>query len=223
MTASPRTRLILMGAPGVGKGTQSNLLESRLGLLPISSGVIFRGEIEAQTDLGRLAQSYIQHGQLVPNGVTIEMMFKRLRSDEVRRHGFILDGFPRTVRQADALDELLLEMETPLTKVIELTLDDKVLMSRLSGRLGCTKCGEIYHSVTKPPKREGLCDRCNSPLFVRSDDKPEAIRERLNVFHKTIEPLRLFYQQRNLLVTLEAGEDPEELYHRIIDSLASHN
>lgn len=219
MDPSRRVRLIFLGAPGVGKGTQSNLLQTRLGLLPLSSGMIFRGEIEAQTDLGRLAQSYIQHGQLVPNGVTIEMMFKRLRSDEVRKHGFILDGFPRTLRQAVALDELLAEMETPLTEVIELSVADDILMSRLSGRLGCTKCGEIYHSVTKPPLREGLCDRCNSPLFVRSDDKPEAIRERLKVFHETIEPLRQFYAKEGLLATLEAGDDPEELYQRIVQTI----
>lgn len=219
MTAGRPVRLIFLGAPGVGKGTQSNLLHTRLGLSPLSSGMIFRGEIEAQTDLGRLAQSYIQHGQLVPNGVTIEMMFKRLRSDEVRKHGFILDGFPRTLRQAVALDELLDEMGTPLTEVIELSVSDDILMSRLSGRLGCTKCGEIYHSVTKPPLREGLCDRCNSPLFVRSDDKPEAIRERLKIFHETIEPLRQYYGEKNLLASLQAGDDPEELYHQIVKTI----
>src|SRR4051812_11977282 len=134
-------RLVLIGPPGVGKGTQAALLETRLGSVPLSSGMIFRSEIDAQTDLGRLAQRYIQHGELVPNGVTIEMMAKRLRRDEARKKGFILDGFPRTVRQAEALAELLEEMEMHLDKAVSLELDPDLLISRLSGRMGCTKCG----------------------------------------------------------------------------------
>src|SRR5689334_15261745 len=139
-------RLILIGPPGVGKGTQAALLEGRLGLKTISSGTIFRAEIEADTDLGRLANSYIKRGELVPNGVTIEMMAKRIRSEDSRRHGFVLDGFPRTVRQAEALDEMLLELEMPLDKVISIEVDDELVLQRLAGRMGCTKCGEIYHS-----------------------------------------------------------------------------
>ena len=205
-----------MGPPGVGKGTQARLLEERLNVETISSGVIFRNEIEAQTDLGRLAQRYIEHGELVPNGVTIEMMAKRIRSEQSRTCGFLLDGFPRTLRQAEALDEMLSEMDTHLTKVIELQLEESVLLQRLSGRMGCTKCGEIYHSITKPPKREGLCDKCNSPLFVRSDDKPEAIRERLRIFENTIEPLRDYYKKSNLLCVIEGKDDPEEVYSEIL-------
>jgi adenylate kinase len=148
------TRLILIGPPGVGKGTQSALLHSRLGLKPMSSGDIFRKEIEAETDLGRLAQRYIQHGELVPNGVTIEMMAKRLRDEETRKKGFVLDGFPRTVKQAEALDEILFEMEMGLDKVISIEVPEETLLSRLTGRMGCTKCGEIYHSQNKPPMRE---------------------------------------------------------------------
>ena len=155
-------RIILVGPPGVGKGTQAALLETRLGVKPLSSGMIFRSEIEAETDLGRLAKSYIERGELVPNGVTIEMMAKRLRSDEVRKKGFILDGFPRTVRQAEALEHVLTEMDMHLEKVVSIEIDENLLVERLSGRLGCTKCGEIYHQVSKPPLREGLCDKCNS-------------------------------------------------------------
>ena len=209
---------MLMGPPGVGKGTQSLLLQSRLGLEPLSSGVVFRSEIEAQTDLGRLAQRYIEHGELVPNGVTIEMMSKRIRSEKVRKSGFILDGFPRTLRQAEALSEILPEMDVHLNRVISLELPDEVIMGRLSGRLGCTKCGEIYHSLTKPPKRPGLCDKCNSPLFVRTDDREEAIMERLKTFHQTIEPLESYYEDRHLLTRIAAGDDPEDVYHRICQS-----
>jgi len=209
-------RLILIGPPGVGKGTQAALLEKRLGLQPVSSGVIFRSEIEAETDLGRMAQRYIDHGDLVPNGVTIEMMAKRLRTESVRRHGFVLDGFPRTLRQAEALDDILDEMELHLSKVISLELPESVLMARLSGRLGCTKCGEIYNSLNKPPRREGLCDKCNSPLFVRTDDRPEAILERLRIFHDETQPVCDYYSSHGLLQVIQS-DDPEGVYTEIVN------
>lgn len=212
-------RIILIGPPGVGKGTQAALLEARLGMRPISSGVIFRAEMEAETDLGRLAKRYIEHGELVPNGVTIEMMAKRLRSDDVRKHGFTLDGFPRTLRQADSLNEMLVEMEIELDKVVSLEVPNDVLVSRLSGRIGCTKCGEIYHQSTKPPKREGLCDKCNGPLFVRSDDKPDAIRERLRVFEETTAPVIDYYDKRGKLQRIDGQRDPELVYTDIVGSL----
>ncbi|HJP82595.1 MAG TPA: adenylate kinase [Fimbriimonadaceae bacterium] len=212
-------RLILIGPPGVGKGTQAALLEERLGIKPLSSGVIFRAEIEAETDLGRLANSYIKRGDLVPNGVTIEMMGKRIRSEEVRKHGFVLDGFPRTIRQAEALDEMLDELEMPLDRVISIEVDDEVILQRLAGRMGCTKCGEIYHSVTKPPKREGICDKCNSPLFVRSDDKPETIRERLRVFKENTAPVRDYYRAKGLLKVVDGKLDPEDAYREVVDGV----
>lgn len=209
-------RLILIGPPGVGKGTQAALLESRLGVKPLSSGVIFRAEIEAETDLGRLAKRYIEHGELVPNGVTIEMMAKRIRRDEVRKHGFVLDGFPRTIRQAEALEEILDEMGMPLDKVVSIEVDDEVVLSRLAGRIGCTKCGEIYHSVNKPPKREGICDKCNSPLFVRTDDQPETILERLRVFRENTAPVRDYYREKGLLQVVDGRHEPEEVYQEIV-------
>lgn len=212
-------RIILVGPPGVGKGTQAALLESRLGARPLSSGMIFRAEIEAETDLGRLAKSYIERGELVPNGVTIEMMAKRLRSDDVRKKGFVLDGFPRTVRQAEALDHVLEEMDSHIEKVVSIEIDENLLVERLSGRLGCTKCGEIYHQVSKPPLREGLCDKCNSPLFVRSDDQPDTIRERLRVFREQTAPVIDYYEAKGLVERVDGQQDPETIYHRIVDSL----
>jgi adenylate kinase len=212
-------RLILIGPPGVGKGTQAALLESRLGLKTISSGTIFRAEIEADTDLGRLANSYIKRGELVPNGVTIEMMAKRIRGEDARKHGFVLDGFPRTVRQAEALEEMLEELELPLDKVISIEVDDELVLQRLAGRMGCTKCGEIYHSITKPPKREGFCDKCNSPLFVRTDDQPETIRERLRVFRENTEPVRGYYRDKGLLTVVDGSKDPEDVYAEIVNGV----
>jgi adenylate kinase len=209
-------RIILVGPPGVGKGTQAALLESRLGLKPISSGVIFRAEIEAETDLGRVAKSYIEHGELVPNGITIEMMAKRIRRSDVLKSGFILDGFPRTVRQAEALTELLEEVGVSLDKVVSIEVDENLIVKRLSGRLGCTKCGEIYNAANKPPKREGLCDKCNGPLMVRGDDQPETIRERLRSFNENTRPVLDYYAERGLLQRIDGTDDPEKTFAEIV-------
>lgn len=212
-------RIVLIGPPGVGKGTQAAFLEERLGMKPLSSGTIFRAEIDAETDLGRLAKQYIDRGELVPNGVTIEMMAKRIRNDDVRKHGFILDGFPRTVRQAEALDEMLENMDMHLDEVVSIEVDDEVVVSRLSGRMGCTKCGEIYHAQTKPPKREGLCDKCNGPLFVRTDDQPETIRDRLRVFHENTRPVIDYYAAKGMLLRVDGSLAPEAVYEQIVAGL----
>ncbi len=211
-------RIILIGPPGVGKGTQAAMLEQRLGAKVLSSGVIFRSEIEAETDLGRLAKSYIDRGELVPNGITIEMMAKRLRTDEARKSGFVLDGFPRTIRQAEALDQLLFDMDITMDRVISLEVDDEVVVKRLAGRIGCTKCGEIYHSGNKPPKREGFCDKCDSVLVTREDDRPETIRERLRVFRESTAPVVDYYDRVGALRRVDAGHDPEAVYQDIIRS-----
>lgn len=212
-------RIVLIGPPGVGKGTQSDLLVQRTGARPLSSGAIFRAEIEAGTDLGNLAKRYIDQGRLVPNGVTIEMMAKRMRQPEIAKNGFILDGFPRTVEQAGALDMLLNELDQPLEAVISIEVDNDVVVQRLSGRMGCTRCGAIYHSESKPPKREWTCDHCNSPLFVRSDDKPEAIRERLQIFHETTKPVTDHYEKVGLLRRINGDQSPESVYSDIMTAL----
>jgi len=219
MERSRPSRLILIGPPGVGKGTQAGLLEARLGLKPLSSGTIFRAEIEAETDLGRLAQSYIRRGDLVPNGVTIEMMAKRIRSDEVRKSGFVLDGFPRTVRQAVALDQMLADMGAHIDIAISLNASDELVVSRLGGRLGCTKCGELYHAISKPPLREGLCDKCNGPLFVRTDDQPDTIRERLRVFREQTQPVIDYFRERGVLKEVDGSKQAEDVYSQIIGGL----
>lgn len=213
-----RNHLVLIGPPGVGKGTQAALLEDWLGLKPLSSGNIFRAEVEAETDLGRLANSYIKHGELVPNGVTIEMMAKKIRSDEVRKSGFVLDGFPRTVRQAVALDEMLEEMGMRLDRAVWINGPDDLVVSRLAGRMGCTKCGEIYHAATKPPLREGLCDKCNGPLFVRTDDQPDAIRERLKLFREQTKPVIDFYREHGMLQEVDGSLEPDEVFAQIVSS-----
>lgn len=212
-------RIILIGPPGVGKGTQAALLEGRFGARSLSSGFIFRSEIEAQTDLGELAKSYIDRGALVPDGVTIQMMVKRLRSDDVRKNGFILDGFPRTVRQAEALSEELQKEDIVLTGVVSLEVEDEVLVGRLSGRLGCTKCGEIYHSQNKPPKREGFCDKCNSPLIVRGDDSPDTIRNRLSIFRENTFPVLGYYESVGKLIRINSDQGAEQVFEEIVAKL----
>jgi adenylate kinase len=207
--------LVLIGPPGVGKGTMSALLKERLGLRTLSSGEIFRHEIEMQTDLGRMAKRYIDHGELVPNGVTIEMMSKQLHDPAIKLSGFVLDGFPRTVKQAEALDEVLFELEQGLDKVVSLEVPQEVIVQRLTGRIGCTKCGEIYHSKNKPPKREGVCDRCNSPLFVREDDRPDTIRERIRIFWETTAPVIEYYAKTSTLQRVDASHGPESTYTAI--------
>ncbi|MCE9558851.1 MAG: adenylate kinase [Armatimonadetes bacterium] len=213
--------LILIGPPGVGKGTQAELLEKRIGLKTLSSGVIFRQEIEAETDLGRLAKRYIDHGRLVPSGVTIEMMAKRIRSAEARKNGFILDGFPRAIDQAVALSEMEEDMDTVIDAVISLEVPDEILVSRLSGRVGCTKCGAIYHMTNKPPKRDWVCDNCNSPLFVRSDDQPDAIQQRLQIFHDTTMPVVSYYEGMGMLTRVDARQEPEKVYLDILAAAAA--
>ncbi len=213
--ATPPRRLVLIGPPGVGKGTMSALLKERLGLRTLSSGEIFRHEIEMQTDLGRMAKRYIDHGELVPNGVTIEMMSKQLHDPAIKLSGFVLDGFPRTVKQAEALDEVLFELEQGLDKVVSLEVPQEVIVQRLTGRIGCTKCGEIYHSRNKPPKREGVCDRCNSPLFVREDDRPDTIRERIRIFWETTAPVIEYYAKTSTLQRVDASHGPESTYTAI--------
>jgi adenylate kinase len=192
------------------------MLEERMGVRVLSSGLIFRQEIEAETDLGRLATRYIDQGRLVPDDVTIEMMAKRIRLADVLRRGFLLDGFPRNVDQAEALTQMLQGIEAPIDRVLALFVDDEIVVQRLSGRIGCTKCGAIYHSTNRPPKRENLCDLCNSPLFVRSDDTPEAIRERLRVYHENTAPVISYYDERGALSRIDGSQEPEQVFKQIV-------
>jgi adenylate kinase len=211
-------RIILVGPPGVGKGTQAALLEERLGARQLSSGNIFREELGANTELGKLAKTYMEKGELVPDEVTIGMMGKHLQAAEDSEKGFILDGFPRTVAQAEALDKLLVDMGIKLDKVVSLEVDDEEVVQRLSSRIGCSKCGEIFNKRNKPPKVEGVCDKCGGELFVRKDDQPETIRERLRVFHETTKPVVAYYDKGGRVQHV-AATSPESTYKEIAGDL----
>lgn len=213
-------RILLIGPPGVGKGTQAAKLQKRTGAVPLASGDIFRAELKNETELGKLAKSYIDRGELVPDEVTIRMMAERLRSDKIRECGFILDGFPRTVAQAEALDRLLDEMDLPLRVIVALDVPDDIVVDRIGGRRTCPSCGEIFHIANKPPRVENVCDKCGSGLVVRTDDRPETIRERLRVFHENTEPVELYYQNKGLLRRIDGTASPDEVYQSILDALS---
>lgn len=212
-------RIILIGPPGVGKGTQSAFLTEQFGVVQISTGDLFRNHMKAGTSLGNLAKRYIEQGRLVPNGVTLEMLAERMRMPDVQKKGFILDGYPRNVDQAHALAGLLEELEENLDAVIAIEVGDDTLVKRLSGRMGCTKCGAIYNMANKPPKRDWICDVCNSPLFVRDDDKPETIRERLKIFHEQTKPVVDHYAETGIVTRIDGTLEPAVVYQEILSAL----
>ena len=192
--------MILMGAPGAGKGTQSAKISEKWQIPAISTGDILRAAIKSGSELGKTAKSYIDAGQLVPDEVVIGLIKERLASPECK-NGFILDGFPRSIPQAEALDAMGVNIDV----VLSLTVEDEVIVKRMSGRRVCA-CGASYHVESNPPKTEGICDKCGSELFVRSDDNPETVQKRLKTYHEQTEPLEAYYAAKGKLVRV-AGRD----------------
>jgi len=186
-------RMVLLGPPGSGKGTYASRLNRVLGVPHISTGDMVREEIKAQTDLGKTIKRYSDKGELVPDEIIIQLLAERLKKPGAEK-GFILDGFPRTAPQAEALDKI-----TKLDLVINLNVPDEIIIARLSNRLTCRKCGAIYNRLTLKPKRDEICDLCDGELYQRDDDKPEVIKERLNVYRKNTEPLIEYYKKKHLL------------------------
>jgi adenylate kinase len=195
-------RLILLGAPGSGKGTMAALLVREFQIPHISTGDIFRQNIKDRTALGLEAEVYIHKGALVPDEVTIAMVADRLSQDDCQR-GFLLDGFPRTVPQAEALDKILTERDLPLQAVIDLQVSDELIMARLSDRRVCSKCGQTYNLSSLRPKVENICDTCGGALFQRDDDMPETIRKRLENYYKQTKPVSDFYAKRGLVDAID--------------------
>lgn len=204
--------LILFGAPGAGKGTQSELLIKRAEMTQISTGDLFRAAIKGQTDLGKKAQEFMDKGQLVPDSIVIGMVEEVLKKDTKK---FILDGFPRTVAQAQALDELLVKMNLLIGKAIFLEVPMKVLMDRLTGRRVCKNCGAVFHIVSKPTKMEGKCDICGGEVIQRNDDKVDVIETRLRTYQEFTSPLKEFYKKSGKYVEVDGNRDTEEVYTEI--------
>lgn len=194
-------KLILLGAPGAGKGTQAEIISEKLGIPTISTGNIIREAVKAETEMGKQAKAYMDAGQLVPDQVVIGIIRDRLAQDDCK-NGFILDGFPRTIPQAQALDE----MGVAIDRVIEIHVSDDQIVQRMSGRRVCPGCGASYHLEYKKPEKEGVCNHCGAALVIRKDDSPEVVQERLQVYHAQTEPLKEYYQKTGKLRVVQGQE-----------------
>jgi adenylate kinase len=214
-------RLVLVGPPGAGKGTQAEFIAAHLAVPKISTGDIFRANVAQGTPLGVQAKQFMDAGQLVPDEVTINMVRDRLAEADAG-DGFLLDGFPRTVPQAVALDKLLADLGNGLDLVLELVVDDDEVIRRLSGRRTCRGCGKIWHVEFDPPSHDGACDRCGGELFQRDDDKAETIAERLRVYARDTAPLVDYFGAQGKLVGIDATGPVEDVTVRAIDALRSY-
>jgi adenylate kinase len=215
-------RLVLVGPPGAGKGTQAEFIAAHLSVPKISTGDIFRANVSQGTPLGIEAKRYMDAGKLVPDEVTINMVRDRLAEPDAGE-GFLLDGFPRTTPQAAALDKLLADLGTALELVLELVVDDDEVIRRLSGRRTCRGCGKIWHVEFDATSKEGICDRCGAELFQRDDDKPETIAARLREYAEKTAPLVDYYGAQNKLVGIDATGPVEDVTVRAIDALRSYD
>ena len=207
-------KLILMGPPGAGKGTQGELLEKKLGISTISTGLMLRTAIKEQTEVGKLAEQYINDGKLVPDDVMVEIVKQRLAQPDCE-NGFILDGFPRTTAQAKALDDAGVEID----KVLLLEVEDEKIVERLSSRRECSKCGAPYNIVSKKPAVEGICDSCGGELIQRKDDVPETIQNRLNVYHEQTEPIKNYYAEKGILADAKGEEELKDTTANVAKAL----
>ncbi len=210
-------RLIFLGPPGSGKGTQAAKLIEKVQVAHISTGDILRENVKLGTALGLKAKEFMDAGKLVPDDLIVEMMRQRLQKDDCAR-GFILDGFPRTVAQAEALEKMLNELDMKLDAVILFKVSDEVVVERLSGRRGCRQCGAIYHTRFNPSSSGDSCQICGGELYQRDDDREEVIRKRLDVYHSQTAPLVGYYGERGLLLEVDAGRSSDEVLKTILDA-----
>lgn len=212
-------RMIFLGAPGVGKGTQADLIASRYQVPKISTGDLLREGVAKQTPLGMKAKGYMDRGDLVPDAVVIGLVQEKLDAAECSS-GFLLDGFPRTVAQADKLSELLAAKGLSLDNVVYFVLPQEEIVRRLSGRRNCSKCPAVYHIDSIPPKRDGVCDQCGAELVQRSDDRPETVQSRLTVYEQQTAPLIDYYKRKNLLSELDGSGSVETVQARLVALLS---
>ena len=213
-------RLILVGPPGAGKGTQAVHLAAHYGIPHISTGDIFRHNMKNETELGLLAKSYVDRGELVPDSVTNEMVKDRLSHADAQA-GFLLDGFPRNVSQAEVLRAILAQAGTPLDAVLELSIDDAEIIARLSGRRTCRNCSTSFHTIYEKPAVDGVCDKCQGELYQREDDSEAVITRRLEVYAEQTKPIIAFYRTQGLLITIPAVGDVTEISARAIAALSA--
>lgn len=210
--------IILLGAPGAGKGTQAVMLAEKKGLVQVASGDLFRKALQQETELGKKAKVYMDKGQLVPDEITIQMVLERLAKPDCQK-GAILDGFPRTIEQAKALDKALAEQSRAIDKVVNIKVTEAEVIKRLSGRWICRKCQTPYHETDNPSKVSGKCDRCDGELYQRDDDTPETVKNRLKVYEKETAPLIGYYKKAGKLVEVAGASGPEAIHQKIIAAL----
>ena len=207
-------KIIMLGAPGAGKGTQAKMIAEKYGLPHISTGDIFRANIKNCTELGKEAKEYMDKGLLVPDELTVRLLLDRVAQDDCK-NGYVLDGFPRTIPQAEVLDEKLSELGEKVDYAINVDVPDENIVNRMSGRRACLSCGATYHIVSIPPKKEGICDVCGSELVLRDDDKPETVQNRLKVYHDQTQPLINFYEKKGVLRSVDGTLPMEEVFTAI--------
>ena len=211
-------RIIMLGAPGAGKGTQAKKITARYSIPHISTGDIFRANIKNGTELGKKAKTYMDQGLLVPDELVVDLVVDRVNQEDCA-NGYVLDGFPRTIPQAEALDKALTEMGQSIDYAINVEVPDENIVQRMSGRRACVNCGATYHIVYAPTKKENVCDTCEGELILRDDDKPETVQKRLNVYHEQTQPLIDYYTEQDKLVEVDGTIDIEKVFDSIVKIL----
>ena len=208
----------MLGAPGAGKGTQAKMIADKYSIPHISTGDIFRANIKNGTELGMEAKKYMDEGKLVPDELTVRILLDRVAKDDCK-NGYVLDGFPRTIPQAEVLDEELTKLGDKIDYAINVDVPDENIVNRMSGRRACVTCGATYHIVHIPPKTPGICDKCGSELILRDDDAPETVLKRLGVYHEQTQPLIDFYENKKVLKTVDGTVDSADVFKQITDIL----
>ena len=204
-------KIIMLGAPGAGKGTQAKQIAEKYKIPHVSTGDIFRANIKNGTELGMEAKKYMDAGALVPDELTVKILLDRVSQPDCE-NGYVLDGFPRTIPQAEVLDEALAKRGESIDYAIDVDVPDEAIVKRMSGRRACVTCGATYHIVNIPPKKEGICDQCGSELILRPDDEPATVQKRLDVYHEQTQPLVDFYQKKGVLNTVDGTKSMEEIF-----------
>ncbi len=208
-------KIIMLGAPGAGKGTQAKLIAEKYGIPHVSTGDIFRANIKEGTALGKEAKEYMDKGQLVPDELTVRILLDRVSKKDCE-NGYVLDGFPRTIPQAEVLDNEVAKLGDKIDFAIDVEVPDENIIKRMGGRRACPKCGATYHVEHIPPKEEGICDVCKAELVLRDDDKPETVKNRLEVYHKQTQPLIDHYSKQNILRTVDGTRDMDTVFADIV-------
>ncbi len=213
-------KIIMLGAPGAGKGTQAKMIADKYSIPHISTGDIFRANIKNGTELGKKAKEYMDKGLLVPDELTVDLVIDRVAQDDCA-NGYVLDGFPRTIPQAESLDKALTERNEKIDYAINVEVPDENIINRMSGRRACLSCGATYHIVHIPTKVEGICDRCGAELVLRDDDKPETVKNRLDVYHDQTQPLIEYYSNKGALVEVDGTKEMSEVFADIVNILGA--